>query len=117
MEGQIKNSIEKENCKLLIKFYEILFSSISLSNETDMATTTTATPPSESVIEQIEHVIHYISIGVLLVFMIEISVKMFAFGPRKFFRHKLEVMDAVVVTVAFLLDVFMSKVRSISNTL
>ena len=69
----------------------------------------TTTPPPISLIEKVEHVIHYISIGVLSIFMLEICLKLFAFGPVKFIKHKLEVMDAVVVTVAFFLDIFMSK--------
>ena len=53
---------------------------------------------------QFLQVLHYMSIGILSVFMVEIMVKMFAFRLA-FFKHKMEVFDALVVVVAFALDV------------
>ncbi|XP_055950317.1 voltage-gated hydrogen channel 1-like [Argiope bruennichi] len=52
----------------------------------------------------IPHVLHYLSIVILSVFIVEIVMKMFAFRAE-FFRHKLEVFDAFVVFLSFALDI------------
>ncbi|XP_028411795.1 voltage-gated hydrogen channel 1-like [Dendronephthya gigantea] len=49
-------------------------------------------------------ILHYTSIGILGLFLIEVVIKVYAFG-MDFFRHKLELFDAVVVAVSFALDV------------
>ncbi|GIY77354.1 voltage-gated hydrogen channel 1 [Caerostris darwini] len=50
------------------------------------------------------HVLHYMSIAILSVFIVEIILKIFAFRAE-FFRHKLEVFDAFVVFLSFALDI------------
>ncbi|XP_028411794.1 voltage-gated hydrogen channel 1-like [Dendronephthya gigantea] len=49
-------------------------------------------------------ILHYTSIVILGLFLIEIVVKLYAFG-LDFFHHKLEVFDAIVVIVSFSLDI------------
>ncbi|KAL9987411.1 hypothetical protein ACROYT_G001712 [Oculina patagonica] len=53
------------------------------------------------------HVLHYISIGILSIFMIELFLKIYAMGLT-FFKHKMEVFDGIVVVVSFSLDVAFS---------
>lgn len=50
------------------------------------------------------HVLHYASIAILCLFLIEIITKVAVFRLH-FFKHKLEVFDAVVVVVSFVLDI------------
>ncbi|XP_014668027.1 PREDICTED: voltage-gated hydrogen channel 1-like [Priapulus caudatus] len=56
---------------------------------------------SESAIGE---VLHYASLAILSLFMVEIVVKLYAMR-LSFFKHKLEMFDAVVVVVAFSLDI------------
>ncbi|XP_050410011.1 voltage-gated hydrogen channel 1-like [Patella vulgata] len=49
-------------------------------------------------------VLHYLSITVLSLFMVEIGVRIFVMR-LEFFKHKLEVFDAIVVIVSFILDI------------
>lgn len=49
-------------------------------------------------------VLHYSSICILGIFLIEISVRLYALR-LEFFKHKLEVFDAIVVIVSFVLDI------------
>ena len=49
-------------------------------------------------------VLHFMSIGILSIFLIEIAVKVFVMR-QDFFKSKMEVFDAVVVIVSFSLDV------------
>ncbi|XP_071849125.1 voltage-gated hydrogen channel 1-like isoform X2 [Apostichopus japonicus] len=49
-------------------------------------------------------VLHAMSLSIVSLFMIEISVKIIAFG-LDFFKSKLEVFDAIVVIISFVLDV------------
>lgn len=60
------------------------------------------------------HVLHYMSIAILSIFIIEISVKVYAFR-LEFFHHKLEVFDAFVVFLSFSLDVAYRDEGSITN--
>lgn len=53
------------------------------------------------------HILHYISIAILSIFMIELFLKVYAMG-LKFFKHKMEVFDGIVVIVSFSLDVAFS---------
>lgn len=53
------------------------------------------------------HVLHYISIAILSIFMIELFLKIYAMGLT-FFKHKMEVFDGIVVIVSFSLDVAFS---------
>lgn len=64
--------------------------------------------------ETAPHVLHYMSIAILSIFIIEISVKVYAFR-LEFFRHKLEVFDAFVVFLSFSLDVAFRDEGSITN--
>lgn len=50
------------------------------------------------------HVLHYMSIGILSIFIVEITAKIYAFR-KEFFLHKLEVFDAIVVILSFGLDI------------
>lgn len=49
-------------------------------------------------------VFHYMSITILVFFMMEITFKLFVFR-LEFFHHKFEILDTVVVVVSFILDV------------
>ncbi|XP_022343944.1 voltage-gated hydrogen channel 1-like [Crassostrea virginica] len=49
-------------------------------------------------------ILHYSSLAILSVFIVEIFVKLYAFR-LSFFRHKMELFDAVVVLVSFILDI------------
>ncbi|XP_066940276.1 voltage-gated hydrogen channel 1-like [Macrobrachium rosenbergii] len=49
-------------------------------------------------------ILHYLSLAVLTLFCFEIVVKILSLG-LEFFTHKLEVFDAIVVIVAFVLDI------------
>ncbi|XP_011853263.1 PREDICTED: voltage-gated hydrogen channel 1 [Mandrillus leucophaeus] len=49
-------------------------------------------------------IFHYMSITILVFFMMEITFKLFVFR-LEFFHHKFEILDAVVVVVSFVLDV------------
>lgn len=48
-------------------------------------------------------VLHYMSLSIVTLFLIEISLKIVAFG-LEFFKSKLEVFDAFVVVISFVLD-------------
>ena len=49
-------------------------------------------------------VFHYCSLSVLSLFLIEIIVRIYALR-LKFFKHKLEMFDAIIVIVSFVLDI------------
>lgn len=49
-------------------------------------------------------VLHYMSIAILSIFLLELCVKLFAMG-KHFFTQKMEVIDGVVVIVSFALDI------------
>ncbi|XP_031564162.1 voltage-gated hydrogen channel 1-like [Actinia tenebrosa] len=53
------------------------------------------------------HILHYISIAILSIFLIELILKMYAMG-LDFLRHKMEVFDGIVVVVSFALDIAFS---------
>ena len=50
------------------------------------------------------HILHYASISILGLFLIETIVRLAVFR-LEFFKHKLEVFDAVIVIVSFVLDI------------
>lgn len=50
------------------------------------------------------HILHYASISILGLFLIETLVRLVVFR-LEFFKHKLEVFDAIVVIVSFVLDI------------
>lgn len=52
----------------------------------------------------VPQVLHYMSIGILSLFIVEILLKLYAFR-LDFFRRKLEIFDAVVVIMTFALDI------------
>ena len=60
-------------------------------------------------------VLHYMSIGILAVFMVELAVKIYAMG-LDFFRHKMEVFDGIVVVVSFGLDVAFANEENIKGS-
>ncbi|XP_070806548.1 voltage-gated hydrogen channel 1 [Pituophis catenifer annectens] len=49
-------------------------------------------------------VLHYLSLSILSLFLVEVSFKLFAYR-LEFFHHKFEVLDALVVIVSFILDI------------
>nr|XP_057919771.1 voltage-gated hydrogen channel 1 [Doryrhamphus excisus] len=59
---------------------------------------------------QVEHghiapeVFHYLSLGLLTFFMVELAGKLYAYR-LEFFQHKFEVFDALVVVLSFVLDI------------
>lgn len=54
--------------------------------------------------ELIETVLHYVGLTILIVFVIEVILKMVAEG-KQFCKQKLEVFDATVVLLSFILDI------------
>ena len=56
----------------------------------------------------IPHVFHCISIGLLVLFVIELSLKIFSL-KLEFFKSKMEVFDGVVIVATFSLDVATSR--------
>ncbi len=61
-------------------------------------------------------VLHYISIGILSIFMVEICVKIFAFR-LEFFKSKMEVLDAIIVVVSFALDIAFATNEGLTSAL
>lgn len=62
-----------------------------------------------SIIKPDEHkvapqVFHYLSLALLTFFMVELTLKLFAYR-LEFFKHKFEVFDGIVVVVSFVLDI------------
>ncbi|KAK6166318.1 hypothetical protein SNE40_023044 [Patella caerulea] len=53
--------------------------------------------------EKISHILHYISVAILTVLVIETFIKIFCTVPR-FFKHKLEIFDAFIVVISLILD-------------
>ncbi|KAL3857162.1 hypothetical protein ACJMK2_011878 [Sinanodonta woodiana] len=53
---------------------------------------------------EVPHILHYASIGILSLFIIELIVKLYAVR-LEFFHHKIEIFDAVIIIVSFTLDV------------
>lgn len=49
-------------------------------------------------------ILHYLSITILSIFLVELCLKLFAMG-KSFFHHKMEMLDAVIVIVSFALDI------------
>lgn len=56
----------------------------------------------------VPQVLHYLSISILSLFLIEIMVKIYAIR-LEFFKRKMEVFDGVVVILAFALDIAFAK--------
>ncbi|TPP66361.1 Voltage-gated hydrogen channel 1 [Fasciola gigantica] len=48
-----------------------------------------------------------VSISIIILFMIEISLKLFALGPKHFCSHPIEVVDAVVTVISLVVDALM----------
>ena len=63
---------------------------------------------------KVEHVLHYVSLCILLLFVVEFVVKLFVSG-LSFFTHVMEVVDAVVVSVTLVLELVVSG-DAVSNT-
>eukprot|EP01083_Nonionella_stella_P078530 214978_1 len=63
--------------------------------------------------EDIPHNIHstthnlvYVSIGILGVFLLELTLQMYAFGPKPWCSHCLHVFDFIVVLVTFVAEIY-----------
>lgn len=50
------------------------------------------------------HILHYASLGILGLFLLEILVRLIVFR-LEFFKHKMELFDAFIVIVSFVLDI------------
>nr|XP_054749166.1 uncharacterized protein LOC129254683 isoform X2 [Lytechinus pictus] len=50
------------------------------------------------------NVLHYMSLGILSIFMIELMIKIPVFW-MEFFRSKLEVFDGIIIVISFVLDI------------
>ncbi|XP_046365721.2 voltage-gated hydrogen channel 1-like isoform X1 [Haliotis rufescens] len=59
-------------------------------------------------------ILHYMSLAILSVFMVEIGVRLYAMR-LDFFKHKLELFDAVVVIVSFILDIIYRNAEGAAN--
>ena len=99
----IEASLEKPTCILMEMVYII-----SNNATTNVTSAVLKHPENYGTMMKVEHVLHYISISILSVFMLEIIVKIFASGTH-FLKHKFEVIDAIVVSIAFFIDVLISK--------
>ncbi|KAK3576548.1 hypothetical protein CHS0354_011225 [Potamilus streckersoni] len=53
---------------------------------------------------EVPHILHYTSIGILGLFIIELIVRLYAVR-LEFFRHKIEIFDAIIIIVSFVLDI------------
>ena len=60
--------------------------------------------PNEASESPAPHILHYCSLGILGLFIIEILVRLVVFR-LEFFKHKMELFDAVIVIVSFVLDI------------
>ncbi|XP_076434889.1 voltage-gated hydrogen channel 1-like [Babylonia areolata] len=54
--------------------------------------------------ESVPQVLHYCSLAILSLFLVEIGLRIFVMRLQ-FFKHKLELFDAVIVIVSFVLDI------------
>ncbi|XP_033749865.1 uncharacterized protein LOC117334381 [Pecten maximus] len=60
--------------------------------------------------ELAEHILHYASLTILSIFVVEVMAKIYAEGTH-LLKHKAEVFDAIVVLVSFTLDIIFSFVN------
>ncbi|XP_065640260.1 voltage-gated hydrogen channel 1 isoform X1 [Hydra vulgaris] len=58
-------------------------------------------------VEKAEKILHYVSLSILTLFMLELVIKIFAMGIE-FFKQKFEIFDGLVITISFFLDIFLS---------
>lgn len=56
----------------------------------------------------VAEILHYMSIGILSLFIIEIALKMYVMR-QEFFKHRMEVFDAIIVILTFSLDIALAK--------
>eukprot|EP01025_Chloroclados_australasicus_P037869 TRINITY_DN3871_c3_g1_i1.p1 TRINITY_DN3871_c3_g1~~TRINITY_DN3871_c3_g1_i1.p1 ORF type:complete len:245 (-),score=27.89 TRINITY_DN3871_c3_g1_i1:310-1044(-) len=56
-------------------------------------------------LEEVAHVFHYVSIGILCVFVVENLLQLYAFGLKFFTKSILHVVDFVVIVVSLILDI------------
>lgn len=56
----------------------------------------------------VAEILHYMSIGILSLFIIEIALKIFVMR-QEYFKHRMEVFDAIVVILTFALDIALAK--------
>ncbi|XP_070572273.1 voltage-gated hydrogen channel 1-like [Ptychodera flava] len=54
--------------------------------------------------DNVGEALHYCSIAILSIFMVEISVRIYCLR-LEFFKHKLEVFDAIIVVISFAFDI------------
>ena len=58
--------------------------------------------------QPVAEILHYMSVGILSLFIIEITLKIYVMR-QDFFKHRMEVFDAIIVIVTFALDVALAK--------
>lgn len=72
-------------------------------------------PKLHHALEVTEDVLKFISLAILGLFIIEIVLKML-FTPGKFFKSKLEIMDAVVIVVSFVVSLLVINIKHVIHS-
>ncbi|XP_071502371.1 voltage-gated hydrogen channel 1-like [Diadema antillarum] len=88
------------DCVLVVT--ELVLDFQLLESESNCEVNGTAKPPENEV--SAVHILHYFSLTILSIFMLELIVKILVF-QMEFFRSKLEVFDGLVIIVSFVLDI------------
>uniref|UniRef100_A0A1I8I230 Voltage-gated hydrogen channel 1 n=1 Tax=Macrostomum lignano TaxID=282301 RepID=A0A1I8I230_9PLAT len=63
------------------------------------------------VLHDVSAVLHFVSIGILGLFVLEVALKIVCLG-RNFVREKFEIVDAVVIMISFVADIVFVKLES-----
>ncbi|XP_003738360.1 voltage-gated hydrogen channel 1 [Galendromus occidentalis] len=101
-------------CVLII--LDIIFIIVELLAEMKFLETNILELPEHSLSEsQWAHWARRLSITVLFIFLIEIFVKVYAFGCIDFFKHKLEVFDAFIVVTSLIFDLTFHRTESAAS--
>jgi hypothetical protein len=106
------------DCFLVIA--ELMFDFIKLQKPCHAKTTnlTNSHHKDDHQLELIIEVLHYSSLALLTMFLIEVIIKMYAFGRQwwDFHQKKMEWLDAIIVIVSFIIDlVIMNKTNLIAE--
>uniref|UniRef100_A0A1I8HS36 Voltage-gated hydrogen channel 1 n=1 Tax=Macrostomum lignano TaxID=282301 RepID=A0A1I8HS36_9PLAT len=62
-------------------------------------------------LHDVSSVLHYVSIGILGLFVLEVALKVACLG-RNFVREKFEIVDATVILISFVADIVFVKLES-----
>ncbi|XP_019617216.1 PREDICTED: voltage-gated hydrogen channel 1-like [Branchiostoma belcheri] len=96
--------------ELLIDLGGIKLCEEAVRAECESAGTTATMTPAEEAEKEAEcdhpapEILHYMSIAILTIFLIEIMFKVYAY-QKDYLKHKMELFDAVVVIISFCFDV------------